>query len=90
MYNLKLLAKKIIRPSILFPSAVISIFLLLIFIPENEPKSSLKNSKIAYLKKIWLHFKLFTIVADQVVDTILVVSLFIMQEYWFATLTCNL
>jgi hypothetical protein len=54
------------------------------FILENVQESSPKLTKMAYLKKIMLHFKLLTIVADQVVDTILVVSLFLMQEHWFA------
>jgi hypothetical protein len=54
-------------------------------ISEDVQESSPKLTKMAYLKKIMLHFKLFTIVADQVVDTILVVSLFLMQE-----VTCNL
>jgi len=59
-------------------------FLFHLLIPETVQLAPPKLTKIGYLKKIWLHFKLFTIVADQVVDTILVVSLFTMQEYWFA------
>jgi hypothetical protein len=39
---------------------------------------------MAYLKKIMLLFKTLTIVTDQVIDTILVVTLLLMQEYWFA------
>jgi hypothetical protein len=39
---------------------------------------------MAYLKKIMLLFKTLTIVTDQVIDTILVVTLLIMHEYWFA------
>jgi hypothetical protein len=31
-----------------------------------------------------LLFKTLTIVTDQVIDTIMVVTLLIMQEYWFA------
>jgi hypothetical protein len=39
---------------------------------------------MAYLKKIMLLFKTLTIVTDQVIDTIMVLTLLIMQEYWFA------
>jgi hypothetical protein len=39
---------------------------------------------MAYLEKIMLLFKTLTIVTDQVIDTILVVTLLFMQEYWFA------
>jgi hypothetical protein len=39
---------------------------------------------MAYLKKIMLLFKTLTIVTDQVIDTILVISLLVLQEYWFA------
>jgi hypothetical protein len=39
---------------------------------------------MVYLKTIMLLFKTLTIVTDQVIDTIMVVTLLIMQEYWFA------
>jgi hypothetical protein len=39
---------------------------------------------MAYLKKIMLLFKTLTIVTDQVIDIIMVVTLLFMQEYWFA------
>jgi hypothetical protein len=39
---------------------------------------------MAYLKKIMLLFKTLTIVTDQIIDIIMVVTLLIMQEYWFA------
>jgi hypothetical protein len=43
-----------------------------------------KLTKTAYLKTILLLFKSLTIVADQIIDIILVATLFIIQEYWFA------
>jgi hypothetical protein len=43
-----------------------------------------KLTKTAYLKTILLLFKSVTIVADQIIDIILVATLFIIQEYWFA------
>jgi hypothetical protein len=39
---------------------------------------------MAYLAKIMLLFKTLTILADQVIDIILVTTLFFMKEYWFA------
>ncbi len=39
---------------------------------------------MAYLKKMMLLFKTMTIVTDQVIDTILVVTLVLKKEYWFA------
>ncbi len=39
---------------------------------------------MAYLKRIMLLFKTLTIVTDQVIDIILVVTLLLMKEYWFA------
>jgi hypothetical protein len=39
---------------------------------------------MAYLKKIMLLCKTLTIVTDQIIDIILVVTLLLMQEYWFA------
>ncbi len=53
---------------------------LKIYVPEL-PK---KVTKKAYLAKIMLLFKTITILADQVIDIILVATLFFMQEYWFA------
>jgi hypothetical protein len=41
-------------------------------------------TKTAYLKTILLLFKSLAIVADQIIDIILVATLFIIQEYWFA------
>jgi hypothetical protein len=43
-----------------------------------------KLTKTAYFKTILLLFKSLTIVADQIIDIILVATLFIIQEYWFA------
>ncbi len=43
-----------------------------------------KVTKLAYLKKIMLLFKTMTIIADQIIDIILVGTLFLKQEYWFA------
>jgi hypothetical protein len=43
-----------------------------------------KVTKKAYLAKIMLLFKMLIIVADQVIDIMLVATLFFMKEYWFA------
>jgi hypothetical protein len=51
-----------------------------LYLPEL-PK---KVTKKAYLAKIMLLFKTLTIVADQVIDIMLVATLFFIKEYWFA------
>jgi hypothetical protein len=43
-----------------------------------------KVTKKAYFAKIVLLFKMLIIVADQVIDIMLVAALFFMKEYWFA------
>jgi hypothetical protein len=48
------------------------------------PELPKKVTKKAYLAKIMLLFKTLTIVADQVIDIILVATLFFIKEYWFA------
>ena len=39
---------------------------------------------MAYLKRIMLLYKTIMIVADQIIDTILIVTLILLKEYWFA------
>jgi hypothetical protein len=39
---------------------------------------------MAYFKRIMLLFKTLTIVTDQIIDIVLVVTLLFMKEYWFA------
>jgi hypothetical protein len=50
----------------------------------NLPELPKKVTKKAYLAKIMLLFKTLTIVVDQVIDIILVATLYFMKEYWFA------
>jgi hypothetical protein len=45
-----------------------------------------KMSKKEYFKKIRLLLKTLTIVADQIIDIILVATLFLLQEHWFVNL----
>jgi hypothetical protein len=61
-----------------FPSSNIEIEKLYVL---DSPQ---KVTKTAYLKTIMLLFKTLTIVSDQIIDIILVATLFIVKEYWFA------
>ncbi len=54
-------------------------FLYIIELPQ-------KMSKKEYFKKIRLLLKTLTIVADQIIDIILVATLFLLQEHWFVNL----
>ena len=42
------------------------------------------NPRLQYAKRHWLMFKTIAIVIDQLTDVFLIVTLFVMQQYWFA------